>query len=232
MKKHKNKIKSEGRSRAAKERFTTHGAKVDGKVLRSYRSWQMMKNRCLNPNAADYKYYGGRGITVCAEWMKYETFLADMGEPGEGLSLDRIDNNLGYSKANCRWATKQEQSRNRDYCKRISFEGESYFRYEWPAILGLTQAGFDHRMWRHNSDPEKYPFELVFRRKKGSLGAHTTKKPYTVSPLVVERVQTARKLRASGMSLRAIGNELGVSFAAVRLYLKWSGVGPLSKKVK
>ena len=72
-----------------------------------------MKSRCENANRPDFVNYGGRGITVCREWARFEVFLADMGEPPVGLTLDRIVNSRGYSKANCRWATRITQRRNR-----------------------------------------------------------------------------------------------------------------------
>ena len=71
-----------------------------------------MKKRCFDNNDKRYKDYGGRGITVSAEWMKFENFYRDMGDAPEGLSLDRIDNNKGYSKDNCKWSTAKEQQRN------------------------------------------------------------------------------------------------------------------------
>jgi hypothetical protein len=71
-----------------------------------------MKYRCTNPNAINYHNYGGRGITVCERWNEFKNFLADMGERPEGTSIDRIDNDLGYFKENCRWATRHEQRIN------------------------------------------------------------------------------------------------------------------------
>ena len=79
----------------------------------TYHSWEQMKQRCLNPNKDNYKYYGGRGIIVCDRWLKFENFLEDMGERPVGLTLDRKDSNGDYRLGNCRWATPKEQANNR-----------------------------------------------------------------------------------------------------------------------
>jgi hypothetical protein len=92
---------------------TTHG--LYHRYRSEYRIWTLMKNRCLNHRAHNYSYYGGRGITVSAEWVNdFGAFMRDMGpRPSPGHSIDRRDNSLGYSRSNCRWATHKEQSINR-----------------------------------------------------------------------------------------------------------------------
>lgn len=80
---------------------------------RAYNTWYGMLDRCYKPKHKSYFRYGGRGITVCPAWHKFENFLADMGQPPPLHTLDRIDRNKGYEKTNCRWATYEEQAANR-----------------------------------------------------------------------------------------------------------------------
>ena len=81
---------------------------------RFYRIWKDMFTRCNNPNYRLYKNYGGRGITICKEWKKFENFRDDMLEGyNDKLRIDRIDNNGNYCKENCRWTDDTTQNRNR-----------------------------------------------------------------------------------------------------------------------
>lgn len=94
------------------EKSTKHGNTQKGKTP-TYVVWNSLKGRCLTKSDRNYPIYGGRGIGVCDEWLTFEGFLNDMGERPPGLSIDRINNDLGYSKQNCRWATKEVQAINR-----------------------------------------------------------------------------------------------------------------------
>lgn len=98
------------RDSSTSERFRTHGRSRTSEFY----TWQALIQRCTNVNDSGWKHYGGRGITVCSEWLNsFETFLSDMGPRPPGLSLDRIDNDKGYSKDNCRWATIEVQNNNK-----------------------------------------------------------------------------------------------------------------------
>jgi hypothetical protein len=90
-------------------RSTTHGH--TGTSI--YMTWGDMVNRCTNQTHARWVDYGGRGISVCDRWRKFENFLADMGERPSGMTLDRIDNDRGYEPGNCRWVSQSLQNRNR-----------------------------------------------------------------------------------------------------------------------
>jgi len=132
---------------AMSEAKTTHGhggRRVDGKRVgqtREYRSWKGMKVRCNNPNNPRYKDYGARGITVCDEWLhSFETFLFDMGpSPSSKHSIDRINNHLGYSKENCRWATRIEQNNNKRSNRMITVQGRTQSVAMWCRELHLTR---------------------------------------------------------------------------------------------
>ena len=98
----------------------THGMGRSGKKRsKIYSIWAAMLQRCNNPKDVNYFRYGGRGITVCQRWKKFENFYSDMGDKPLGLSLERIDNDLGYSKDNCKWATVEEQSVNKRNTVRV-----------------------------------------------------------------------------------------------------------------
>jgi hypothetical protein len=101
-----------------RKRNTKHGHAVRGQHTRAYNTWQHLKQRCLNPNNKAYAYYGGRGISVCEDWLGFENYFADMLDPPDGLSIDRVDNNGPYASWNCRWATSSMQSANRRPWKR------------------------------------------------------------------------------------------------------------------
>lgn len=85
---------------------------------RVYTIWVGMIQRTRNPNIPNWHNYGGRGIRICDRWLRFENFLADMGEPPAGLSIDRINNDGNYEPGNCRWATAKEQIHNRRVTKK------------------------------------------------------------------------------------------------------------------
>jgi hypothetical protein len=131
-----------------------HGATIGEKTAniklpRSYIVWERMRSRCRNINDKSYNNYGGRGINICERWNHYENFLNDMGEPPtKAHSLDRIDNNRGYSLENCRWATQTEQARNKRSNRLITYNGETHCLNEWAEILGMDRCVITARLSR------------------------------------------------------------------------------------
>ena len=100
-----------GNSQSCGCRRTKHGHSTP--TTPTYRTWLHMLDRCRNPNTRKWKHYGGRGISVCERWRKFENFLADMGRRPLGKTIDRFPNKDGnYEPGNCRWATKREQLDN------------------------------------------------------------------------------------------------------------------------
>lgn len=103
-------------------RNKTHGLTPRGNWAAGYSCWQSMRQRCLNPNSKSYESYGGRGITVCAQWGQFAQFLADMGpRPSAAHSIERRDNNGNYEPSNCYWADAVTQNRNKGSV-RLTFE--------------------------------------------------------------------------------------------------------------
>lgn len=89
-----------------------------------YSVWHNMLRRCYEPNAISYPNYGGKGITVCEEWHKFENFYKDMGDRPDGMSLDRKDSKGNYEPDNCQWATRIEQANNKKVNKFYDINGE------------------------------------------------------------------------------------------------------------
>lgn len=113
----------------------------------TYNVWSTMQQRCGNPNATGYSYYGGRGISVCERWKTFENFLADMGEqPARRMSIDRIDVNGNYEPGNCRWLSMTKQQLNRRNNRRITLGGLTQTVKEWCIDLKMSEELFRSRL--------------------------------------------------------------------------------------
>lgn len=150
--------------KSAKQRFTTHG-RTSHEMFHRYRS---MIDRCYNKNAAEYENYGGRGITVCQQWIdSIDSFIQDIGVPSSPThSLDRKDNNAGYSPDNVRWATKKDQSINRRVTQMLSFNGVEMCAADWGRSLGMTKKAVLDRI------RAGWPLELALTAPPVKRGLH------------------------------------------------------------
>lgn len=115
-----------------------------------YNHWKMMIYRCEKPSNRAYKYYGQRGIKVCEEWHDFLTFKkwADATKPDGDYTIDRLDNNKGYSPDNCRWANSKEQSNNRRSNREFEYHGETHNLMEWSEILDFDYKRVHNRIYK------------------------------------------------------------------------------------
>jgi len=138
------------RAEVEKRCSITHGHTSKRSWSRTYSIWHGMLQRCRNPKNTGWNRYGGRGITVCQEWQdSFETFRTDMGDAPPNHSLDRKQNDLGYCKENCVWATQTEQQRNRSDNLILSHSGKSQCVSAWAEDLKISPYTLYSRIKRH-----------------------------------------------------------------------------------
>lgn len=113
-----------------------------------YRIWLEMKRRCVDRKNKSYARYGGRGISVCKQWMEsFDSFVRDVGpRPSDHHTIERMDNAGDYTPGNVRWATTAEQARNQRSNRRYSFQGESHILTDWASIRGIHPDTLRSRM--------------------------------------------------------------------------------------
>lgn len=176
-----------------------------------YSTWIGMRQRCYNKNTTHYPLYGGRGITVCDEWLtdflSFYSWALNNGA-SEELSLDRIDNNKGYSPDNCRWATDEEQQRNKRNNRIIEYNGVSKPLVEWSIELGINEATIRFRL-------DKYGFSVA-----QALGFEPyTKKQYDRSHLrkKVQQYSLNGEFIREWASVNEASENTGVSMKSIRM---------------
>ncbi len=132
-----------------------------------YHSWQDMIFRCTNSKYKSYKNYGGRGIIVCRQWLKFENFNKVMGKNWEpGITIERKDNDKGYFPKNCYWATRKEQARNRRNNRLILYCGKLQCLAVWSEETGILSETLSARIYRYGWSIRKAFTTPVRKRKK------------------------------------------------------------------
>jgi hypothetical protein len=136
-----------------------------------YNNWRTMLTRCSNPNDKSFADYGAKGITVW--WKTFQNFLDDMGLPPKNHTLERIDNSLGYSPGNCRWATRHEQSRNRSDNVYVEYDGHKWILADAMKFLTVTPGALYMRMKRQSETlQEAFDHFVGVTRSQANLLLH------------------------------------------------------------
>ena len=149
---------------------TTHG----GRHTRIYKKWVAIKSRCYNEKATGYKYYGGRGITMCDRWRdSFEAFYEDVSTlphfEEEGYSLDRVNNDGNYEPNNVRWASVEEQQNNKRSNHLLTYGEQTQTIAQWAKEIGCDQRTLCNRLWRGWS-VEKALFTPITREERKNEG--------------------------------------------------------------
>ncbi len=196
-----------------------------------YATWLNLRNRCRNPRHRAFPRYGGRGVVCCAGWDSFDAFLADVGpRPSAKHSIDRKDNNAGYTcgrcgecvtngwPMNCRWATSREQMRNTSWNVYITFNGERRLLLEWAEITGLPYQTIRTRLRKGWTAEE-------------ALTAGRRELRHVVTPPVNARLMTVGGVTKT---LTEWAKETGISRATVesRLRMGWSHEKSLTTSVR
>lgn len=162
--------------------LTKHGMKN----TRFYHIWESMKNRCKNKTSQNFKRYGGRGISYAKDWEGFQKFKDDMYESylihsneftEKNTTIDRIDNNKGYSKENCRWATRSEQLYNNSRTHYITINGVTKCITEWANLYNIKAKTVGQRINKYNWNPIVAVTTPVVPRKEKYKGTFRNKTP-------------------------------------------------------
>lgn len=168
-----------------------------------YNVWNHMKRRCYDQTRRDYKWYGGRGITICDRWLNsFLAFYEDMGpRPSKDHSIERTNNDAGYSKENCKWATQDEQKQNTRNVKKFTYNGETMGLGAWARKLGIDRCTLRLRL------DKGWPLDEVFTADKSFVARS-------------HRQSAQLTFNGETMSIRAWARKLGLRHCVIRYRLK------------
>lgn len=185
-----------------KENMRTHGGNVDPEKKKAYSVWNGVKTRCYNSRCKEYKYYGGRGILMSNKWRyNFLAFFKDMGEPPTPLhELERKNNNKGYNKRNCYWATKEEQSVNKCWSIKVEYKGEILPLIEVSKRSGINYWTLHNKAKRNKGIPN---YEYVKPRSKVEIS-----------------IEDVRTLFEKGRTAKEIAEDMGVKENYIRYRIK------------
>lgn len=153
---------------------------IPRREMREYRAWKDMKARCYAPSQQDRGNYKVNNIQVCEEWKNsFETFYLDMGKCPIGYTLERIDNDKGYSKDNCKWASWNEQQKNRgSFNDLITYNGETFVLKDWARKLNIKYTTLYNRIYRSGLSFEEAIKDDPYNKQQSINGIHKTVKEW------------------------------------------------------
>jgi len=149
------------RTEVTAARVTTHGL-TKGGASPEVTAWYSMRTRCTDSSHPSWNNYGGRGITVCERWNSLENFLVDMGPRPPSTSLERKDNEKGYSPGNCVWATSREQANNKRTTRRFEWNGQWLTIAALAEVSGVAENTIRSRLSQH------WSIERILTQRKGT----------------------------------------------------------------
>jgi len=196
---------------------------LDRKIL--YRAWFNMIYRCTQPSSDSYNNYGGRGITVCPEWLNsFDTFVADMGERPKGHTLDRINVNGNYEPSNCKWSTRAEQARNTRKARVVTIEGKQYHVADLQDQSGINMRTIEFRA------KNGLPLNLVLSKEHMYNNTESQKKA-TATHALLKKSQThckrGHELTASNVYMYRGRRCCRICRKATDRYLYYKKVNPI-----
>lgn len=196
-----------------RDSITSHG----GCHTPLYRVWMGMKARCQNPNSKAFKYYGGKGVSVCDEWLDFQSFMdwAIFSGYSNGLTLDRVDSQGNYCPENCRWITQSENS-SRTARRFLTVNGETLGYSQWAEKLGINRVAIEHWIQRHGED-------YAIRRIDATLNPQNFS-PKEISALGIgKNVRKYATIGEETLSYSAWAKRIGMSHTNLLHILKTQG---------
>ena len=198
-----------------------HGIFVKREGTHTYRSWKSMHVRCYDASHENFKYYGGRGISVCDRWHVFVNFYEDMGARPKGTTQDRINPDGNYEPSNCRWATSKEQAINRKSTVLIDFKGEKIILRDLVERYGIPETTI-YRRYKQGLRDEA----LI---EKGNRNKYRTGNKCSSSKLTEDKVKTIKRELKKGVSVGLLAKLFGVAqptISNIKSGLTWREVSP------